>query len=398
MGTKRDTQLEKSHPSDASYLIAHSECIFMRIYSPNQQQTTAKINFTSPASQGKNGNRQICQAIKNIRNVGNGIGIERGVSGNDDTRLLTPQNTRKSKQAQLRVKKNQMMRDTVTRLGSSDVQHGSFNDRVYLMDLAPEDTNMIIPAMEGMAKKYHYSKLFARVPDSAKDQFCAAGYRVEAHIPDMYRGREDGWFLARYPEPSRADPDDPLLITADVLKTAKLRSDASRNTKANAITAPGFVIEETGSEDADALAELYTDVFESYPFPIYNPDFLRETMDDGDRYFVVRKGDRVVAVSSAEVDASGKNAEMSVATHPDYQGRGLCPALLTKMEKAMRRSGILTAYAIARAAFYPVNITFARAGYRFGGTLINDTQICGGLESMNVWHKSLSKENTLSRG
>lgn len=121
-------------------------------------------------------------------------------------------------------------------------------------------------------------------------------------------------------------------------------------------------------------------------------------MDDGDRYFVVRKGERVVAVSSAGVDASGKNAEMSVATHPDYQGRGLCPALLTAMEKAMQRSGMITAYAIAQAAFYPVNITFARAGYRFGGTLINNTHICGALESMNVWYKSLAGENTPSRG
>ncbi len=287
-----------------------------------------------------------------------------------------------------------MTRDTLTRLGSSYVQHGSLNDRVYLMDLAPQDTDMIIPAMERMAQKYHYSKLFARVPDSAKDQFCAAGYQIEAHIPDMYGGREDGWFLARYPEPSRADPDEPRTLTEDVLKTAKARS----NTRKNTCPAPGFVIEESDTDDADALADLYTDVFESYPFPVHDPEWLRETMDDGDRYFVVRKDDRVVAVSSAEVDASGKNAEMSVATHPDYQGNGLCPALLSAMEKAMRRSGILTAYAIARAAFYPVNITFARAGYRFGGTLINDSQICGGLESMNVWYKSLNGEITPSRG
>jgi putative beta-lysine N-acetyltransferase len=287
-----------------------------------------------------------------------------------------------------------MTRDIITRLGSSDVQHGSFNDRVYLMNLAPEDTDRIIPAMEEMAKKYHYSKLFARVPDSAKDRFCAAGYQVEAHIPGMYRGAEDGWFLARYPEPARADPDEALPLTADLLRTAGLQSDGCEN----ATTTPGFVIEETGSKDAGVLAKLYATVFETYPFPIHDPAWLRETMDDGDRYFVVRSGGRVVAASSAEVDASGKNAEMSdFATAPEYRGRGLCPALLKAMERAMRRSGIVTAYAIARAAFYPVNITFARAGYQFGGTLVNDTQICGALESMNVWYKPLAKERAPQR-
>ena len=287
-----------------------------------------------------------------------------------------------------------MARDTVIRLGSSAVQHGSCNDRVYLMSLAPEDTDMIIPAMEEMAKTYHYSKLFAKVPNSAKDRFCAAGYQVEAHIPGMYGGADDGWFLARFPEPARADPGDAAPLTDDVLKCAGLPSVCE-----NASMASGFVIQEAQTEDADALAELYANVFESYPFPIHDPDWLRKTMDDGIRYFAVWKDGQVVAASSAEMDIPGKNAEMSdFATHPEYRGEGLCPALLAAMEGTMRRSGILTVYTIARAAFYPINITFARAGYQFGGTLINNTHICGAFESMNVWYKSLTGENTPSRG
>jgi hypothetical protein len=35
-----------------------------------------------------------------------------------------------------------------------------------------------------------------------------------------------------------------------------------------------------------------------------------------------------------------------------------------------------------------MNITFAKCGYIFGGTLINNTQISGSIESMNLWHKS----------
>jgi len=36
-----------------------------------------------------------------------------------------------------------------------------------------------------------------------------------------------------------------------------------------------------------------------------------------------------------------------------------------------------------------MNKTFAYAGYKYGGTLIRNTQICGELESMNVWYKQL---------
>ncbi|WFN35663.1 putative beta-lysine N-acetyltransferase [Methanogenium sp. S4BF] len=287
-----------------------------------------------------------------------------------------------------------MTRDTVTRPGASAVQHGPGNDRVYLMKLAVEDTDTIIPAMDALADRYGYSKLFARVPDSAKDRFCAAGYRAEAHIPGMYRGTEDGWFLARYPDPVRAEPGDAAPLTADLLRSARPRPDACGSPG----MASGCVIEEAGPVDADALAELYTDVFETYPFPIHDPAYLRETMADGIRYFVVRAEGRVVAASSAEVDVSGKNAEMSdFATHPGYRGMGLCPALLAAMEGEMRRTGIITTYTIARAAFYPVNITFARAGYRFGGTLVNNTQICGAFESMNVWYKSPGRERAPHR-
>lgn len=276
--------------------------------------------------------------------------------------------------------------DTIARLGSSVVQHGPWNDRVYLMKLGSDDTDTIIPAIEALAEQYNYSKLFVKVPCSAKEQFCAAGYQAEAHVPGMFGGREDGWFLARYPEPSRADPGDAAPLTAEVLKSARSRPKPC----GNSIMPSDFVIGEAGRADVDALAGLYEKVFETYPFPIHDPAYIRETMGEGIRYFVVRSGGRVVAASSAEVDASNRNAEMTdFATHPAYRGMGLCPALLANMEGAMRRSGIVTVFTIARAAFYPINIIFARAGYRFGGTLVNNTNICGAFESMNVWYKSL---------
>jgi putative beta-lysine N-acetyltransferase len=108
------------------------------------------------------------------------------------------------------------------------------------------------------------------------------------------------------------------------------------------------------------------------------------------RYFGCRLSGKLVALSSAEMDSEGLNVEMTdFATLPDYRGHGLAAHLLARMEAEMADAGMLTAYTIARAYSFGMNITFARAGYEFAGTLTNNTNISGGIESMNVWWKRL---------
>jgi putative beta-lysine N-acetyltransferase len=77
------------------------------------------------------------------------------------------------------------------------------------------------------------------------------------------------------------------------------------------------------------------------------------------------------------------------ATLPEHRGENIALYLLDFMEKAMKKRGYKTAYTIARALSYGMNITFAKAAYKMGGTLINNTNICGKIESMNVWHKPI---------
>ena len=55
----------------------------------------------------------------------------------------------------------------------------------------------------------------------------------------------------------------------------------------------------------------------------------------------------------------------------------------------MKDKDIITAYTIARAISFGMNITFAKNGYKYSGTLKNNTNISGKLESMNVWYKYL---------
>jgi len=152
----------------------------------------------------------------------------------------------------------------------------------------------------------------------------------------------------------------------------------------------GCVLRACGPDDAEDMAALYGAVYASYPFPIHDPAYLLTTMRDHIRYHGAWMDDRLVALASGETCPHAKAVEMTdFATHPDLRGQGLAQHLLARLEEALRAEGFVTAYTIARAPSFGMNIVFARAGYAFGGTLINNTNIAGSLESMNVWHKPL---------
>ncbi len=82
------------------------------------------------------------------------------------------------------------------------------------------------------------------------------------------------------------------------------------------------------------------------------------------------------------------------ATLPEYRGQGAAEKLLDTMGQAAADMPISTVFTIARAESFGMNIVFSRAGYMYGGTLHNNTQISGKLESMNVWHKHIGSAKT----
>ena len=278
------------------------------------------------------------------------------------------------------------MSDRVTRLGRAVVQHGPANDRVYLMKLGGDDPAQTARGLEQLAREEGYSKIIAKVPEDAKGAFSAAAYRAEACVPGFYQGEADVHFMAKYLAEERRRPAAPEQL-AEVLEVARERQPD---------TAPPRLDDRyrwriTEAADAEAMAQLYRQVFATYPFPIHDPAYLRQTMEENVVYFGIWDGAELVALASAEMDLAGGNVEMTdFATRPDQRGGGFATFLLARMEEEMRRRRLPTAYTIARAVSFGMNITFARCGYRFGGTLTNNTNISGSLESMNIWYKPLA--------
>lgn len=278
------------------------------------------------------------------------------------------------------------MNDTITKIGNSLVQHGSYNDRIYLMKLSQDDLPEIITDLDTLASQEKYSKVFAKLPDYAKDAFLAQGYVIEASIPKFYHGSQAAYFMAKYFSETRKQIQRSDELN-DVLRATK--SKFSEETILVSLS-EDFKARECRLSDISEIAQLYQKVFATYPFPIQDPNYIAETMADNVIYFGVWHNQSLIALSSSEMDLHASNVEMTdFATLPDYRGHNLSTYLLQTMELQMKKRDIKTAYTIARSLSFGMNITFAKMGYLYGGTLINNTNISGNLESMNVWYKHL---------
>lgn len=287
--------------------------------------------------------------------------------------------------------------DQIEAFHGARIQHGPYNRRIYLMSLGTADPEHLPTQLANFAKQRGYGKVFAKVPAQATPRFLAADYRREAVIPGFYAGREDADLLGLYLDPSRAEESQETLLR-NVLESAreKAKPSAEALPSGAAPSPPRDLPPETAlcacnEADVPAMARIYGEVFPSYPFPIDTPEYLLDTMRTHVDYFGVRNrnGD-LIALASAEMAPQNSNVEMTdFATLPEARGDGLAVHLLRRMESAMNHRGMHTAYTIARAVSYGMNITFARCGYAYGGTLTNNTNIGGNIESMNIWHKPL---------
>jgi len=280
-----------------------------------------------------------------------------------------------------------LLPDRIEKLsGGSVIQHGQYNNRIYLLKLGESATEKLPTDLIQMAERYGYSKVFAKIPSSHSPGFHHAGYVEEASIPRFYNGSETCLFMARYLNDRRAEESDTEILDA-ILHLALSKAKTS-------ITPFGtsqFMIRRCEEKDVDNMASIYRKNFSTYPFPIHDPFYLLDTMQKNVIYFGVEADGELVALSSAEIDKSASNVEMTdFATLIQWQRNNFSSHLLLRMDREMKQIGIKTAYTISRAISPGMNVTFARLGYSYGGRLKNNTNIYADIETMNVWFKTLS--------
>lgn len=283
------------------------------------------------------------------------------------------------------------MFDEVIKYGNSKIQHGKHSDRVYLMKLNNVDVGSIINKLNKLAEEHKYGKIFTKIPQKYSEIFFNDEYKKEAEIPKFYNGKNDCVFMSKFPIEKRAIIGSNVKKRLnDVLAVCKEKEQLKNEPKIS----DEFNYKILKHENAKQLTELYKIVFASYPFPIYDEKYIKKTMDDNIIYFGIFHEGKLVSASSAEMDFNGQNVEMTdFATLPDFRGNNFAQFLLYQMENEVVKKGIKTFFTIARGISFGMNITFAKLGYKFGGTLINNTNISGNIENMNIWYKSEHRKN-----
>ncbi len=273
--------------------------------------------------------------------------------------------------------------DSIIQFKNSLIQYGKNSDRVYLMKLDSNE-NEVISFIEQLAIENDLGKIFTKVPETSIQAFLNNNYRIEAEIPNYFKS-EKCCFASKFVKKEREFvSDEHSLEIENNIILAKSKANSKPKEFDSSIR-----IKVLDIKDLEKAAELYRIVFKSYPFPIFDASYLESTLDHS-MYFGAFVNGQLVACSSSEMYVQDSSVEMTdFATLPAFLGKNISSMLLVTMENVMKTNGINTSYTIARAMSKGMNITFAKNGYLFSGTLINNTDIFGKIESMNVWYKHL---------
>jgi hypothetical protein len=149
------------------------------------------------------------------------------------------------------------MHDKVDVIGKGSViQHGTYNDRVYLMKLDEGDVDIIIPELSKLSKEKGYSKIFCKVPKYIAPLFFMDGYILEGFIPKFFKNQDDVFFVSKFLSSDRLlnIEKKQLAILSDQLVE---RAEKNRNLKKQA---HGYSIRTLDKSDVEQITDIYREV------------------------------------------------------------------------------------------------------------------------------------------
>lgn len=265
-----------------------------------------------------------------------------------------------------------------------DLTIDNYNRRIKVLRFSG-DIAGICQRLDYLARSNTFDKIFIKARAEEWQAFLAHGYMLEGIILHYFNG-ENAFVVSRFLTRDRISSAT-LIEESELIQALMARARAKKHLQLPS----GYELALATEADIPGIAILYSHVFESYPSPLTMPDFLQSTMRRDVVYAVVKDPQgNVVSAASADIDARHQNAEMTdCATFPAERGKGLMAILLVHLEGEIKRRGITCAYTMARATAPAMNKVFYDLKYEYCGRLINNCDISGGFEDINIWSKLL---------
>lgn len=260
-----------------------------------------------------------------------------------------------------------------------------YNRRLKVIDYEATDYQALTERLAWLAEQNHFDKIFFKATKDDWQEFLRHGYMLEGILRYYFKG-EDAYVLSKFRSTDRVTSEH-LIEESDIIE--RLMRQGGK--KAPRALPAGYQMFACGPEHIPELVLLYRRVFETYPSPLTHPDYILATMERNVVYRAISdENGRIVSAASAECSDKHSNAEMTdCATHPDQRGKSLMSHILSALEGDLEARGIHTGYTLARARSVGMNRVFFGLGYEYSGRLVNNCDIYGQFEDMNIWVKRL---------
>lgn len=269
---------------------------------------------------------------------------------------------------------------------SAQLEFSPYNRRILILDYhfsSLKGPANLVSLLEGICIRRNLEKIWGKMRRTDLSLFVSRGFQEEAYIKDFFSTGDDAVICSKF-FGKRGDSSS-RNTNQQILERVK----SCGTTQPAGIKLPrGYRFKLAAQKDLPDLAALYRQVFPTYPYPVYEAAYLEKCMQHT-LYGLVYLDDCLAAAASAEINFKFGNAEMTdFASLPVHRGQGLAPFILAELEKVISAQGIRCFYTLARSTSPGMNLTFARASYQYAGTLVNNCNISGGFEDMNVFYKT----------
>jgi putative beta-lysine N-acetyltransferase len=257
-----------------------------------------------------------------------------------------------------------------------------YNKRTKLIECMGNKEKAVEKIIEYSSKQGLGKIITVMIEDEAKE-LIAKGFVTEGKIEGYFKGK-DGFCISYFIDEDRSKSER-LEEEDDIIKKALEYSGdfVYANNES-------YEIRTATEDDAERITKIFNKVFTSYPTPMHNPEYIKEVMQNNTLFKIAEKSGEIISVASADMDVTKLNAEMTdCATLPEYRGKGLLGDLIFKLEEELREKRFVTLFSLSRALSTGINIVFSKQGYSYSGRQINNCDIMGKFEDMNIWVKRL---------
>lgn len=259
-----------------------------------------------------------------------------------------------------------------------------YNKRLKIINYTCTNYVEMLRRLAWLAGANDFDKIFVKAHQSDFQKFLSLGYAMEGVLKYYFDGK-DAYVLSRFSSLERAQSND-LLEECTIIEDIMYNSGPNKQRQ----IPENIKIVYATKEHIPQLVYIYRQLFETYPSPLTNPDYVDSAMTHNVHFMIAFDGLEPVAAASAEINKKHSNAEITdCASIPEMQSKGVMQNIINKLEELMLQEGVTSLYSLARAQSIGMNKSFFRLDYEYSGRLIKNCDIFGKFEDLNIWVKRL---------